>query len=93
MIVVTVKLESAISRDRDRELMRMTICNDGTVTDTRRGDYVARLFRKGSDSEVIRMGRVEDFPKQSYHVGRLVLRALVKLFPEEQTMFQKGHRT
>lgn len=93
MIVVTVALQSAVSRTRDRELMRVHIENDGTIIDKRRGNYVARLFRKGSDSEILRMGRVEDFPRQSYHVGRLVLRCLATLFPEDRFNSTKGKRS
>ena len=93
MIVVKVDLVSANGSKYNRELMHMTITNDGTITDNRRGNYVARLFRKGNKTEVLRMGRVEDFPRQSYHIGRLVLRCLTSLFPEERANSSKGDKS
>ena len=93
MIVIKVDLVSANGSKYNRELMRMTITNDGTSTDNRRGNYLARLFRKGSRTEVIRMGRVKDFPRQSYHIGRLVLRCLAAVFPEERFNTIKEKKT
>lgn len=85
MIEVKVTLKSAIHHSRDRELMTMTICNDGREpSNPARGSYWALVFHKGSTSRVLRRGRVENFPRKSYHVGRLILRALKSCFPEEK---------
>ncbi len=87
MIVVRVELWPGGRASKSRELMRMHITNDGTASDgtgdSSRGNYYVDLFRKGSH-RVQRIGRVEDFPRRSYHVGRLLCRALVSCFPEER---------
>ena len=92
MIVVKVELWPATKHGHKRELMRMTICNDGTLT-AKRGSYKAGIFRrKGGmaagyrhySHDYMRTGVVKNFPKESYHVGRLVLRALKACFPEER---------
>lgn len=96
MIVVKVELWGART-GKVRELFRMTLSNDGTQGDGNRGNYDVALFRKGTtvitkkgsniirsgSTGVLRRGRVENFPRRSYHVGRLVLRALRSVFPEE----------
>lgn len=82
MIEVKVSLKSAVHHSRDRELMTMVIVNDGTLTG-KRGSYFALVNRKGTD-RVLRRGRVKNFPRHSYHIGRLVLRALQSCFPEEK---------
>ena len=95
MIVVKVEMWPATNFGVKRELMRMTISNDGTLTG-KRGSYNAGIFRrkpyggvgvegyKSAGHDYLRRGRVENFPKESYHVGRLVLRALKACFPEER---------
>ncbi len=87
MIVVKVELWSAQS-GRTRELFRMTLANDGSGGDGKRGSYDVTLFRRTKNQRLrrdhLRKGRVEDFPRKSYHVGRLVLRALKSVFPEEK---------
>lgn len=95
MIVIKVELHSANSR-LITTLMRMHITNDGTIKDPKRGNYIAHLFRKGAltrPKNVTRTGYVKDFPRHSYHIGRLVLRALADLFPEERSHICKGDKT
>lgn len=94
MIVVKVELHSAIT-GRVSELGRMLIGNDGTGAG-KRGNYDVRVLRKRMDNvheepfeqwyraPVTRAGRVEDYPRQSYNVWRLVARALLSAFPEER---------
>lgn len=48
MIVVEVKLVSAISAARDTELGTMVIFNRGVSEDRKRGDYGVRMYRKGA---------------------------------------------
>ncbi len=83
MIVVRVELWPGGWPDKARELMRLHITNAGTGSD-KRGNYRVKLFRKGSQS-VLRTGSVEDFPRRSYHIGRLLYRALASCFPEERS--------
>ncbi len=82
MIVVKVELWGART-GKVRELFNMTLSNDGELGDSYRGNYDVALYRKGT-SKVIRRGRVDNFPRKNYHVGRLVLRALKSVFPEER---------
>jgi len=66
MIVVTVTLVSAVSRDRDRVLGEMTICNvGGTAT---RGEYLAKTKA--------RTGRVSDYPRKEVSMWNLLRRSL-----------------
>ncbi len=98
MIVVKVELWGART-GRVRELFRMTLANDGKWSNGNLGNYDVTLYRKGLEiihdrldfckhvvrpGKVLRQGRVENFPRKSYHVGRLVLRALKSVFPEEK---------
>ena len=88
MIVVKVELWDAQS-GRVRELFRMTLANDGTLTEGNRGNYDVKLYRRGwagtrTEAPPLRRGRVVDFPRKSYHTGRLILRALKSVFPEEK---------
>lgn len=48
MIVIEIKLISAISRDRDQELGTMIIDNIGGNPNGRQADYRARMYRKGA---------------------------------------------
>lgn len=80
MIVVSVKLVSAIHPSRDKELARMEICNVSGV-DTNRGDYYARSLRGRSkedlDKRVVnREGEIKDYPRLAIHVWHLVYEAL-----------------
>ncbi len=89
MIVVRVELWSF---GEVRELMRMHITNDSTVSDSPRGNYFVEVFRKGSLTDVIRTGTVKDYPRRDYPVGRLLTRALLACFPEERRARAKIHR-
>ncbi len=86
MIVVRVEIWPKGQSLKARELMCMHITNDGTLSDgsgdSKRGNYRVQLFRKGCDN-VFRTGHVENYPRRSYHVGRLIYRALASCFPEE----------
>lgn len=68
----------------------MLVINDGENPNPKRGDYNAKVCRKGSfeyegwdEVKTTRTGRVEDYPSKSYNVWRLVVRALKACFPEE----------
>jgi len=79
MIVVSVRLESAIHPSRSKELARMTISNVGGDAD--RGDYEVRTYR-GRNKEALdrrtinRAGKVSDYPRLALHVWHLVYEAL-----------------
>ena len=79
MIVVSVKLVSAIHPSRSKELARMHICNVGGTEDRR--DYSVETFR-GRDSKALdkrivnRAGSVTDHPSPAIHVWHLVYEAL-----------------
>ena len=81
MIIVKVELHSAITGTVS-ELGRAQICNTGGGT-AKRGNYLAEVLRKNS-KEVLRVGRVDDYPRLSYNMWRLVIRALLSCFPEER---------
>jgi hypothetical protein len=91
MIVIRVDLHHAVKGGITR-LFTMTISNTGDHPQRPdRGNYVIRLGRKGQTgikavhASPLRTARVENYPRQSYHVGRLVLRSLKALFPEERS--------
>lgn len=79
MIVVSVRLRSAIHASRDRELARMHIANDGeyTLTNPRFGRYDGVTFR-GRDREALddevtqKRGTVDHWPREAFHVWNLV---------------------
>lgn len=60
----------------------MEITNDTTGTQTR-GNYNARVLRRGTTQRTQRTGEVKDFPRLSHSVWRLVMRCLKSAFPEE----------
>lgn len=82
MLLVRIELHSAVT-GRVREIGRLIICNDGTGT-VARGNYECVVLRKGPpwDREQRRCA-VTNYPRRSYNVWRLVLRALRGCFPEE----------
>ena len=92
MLVVKIELHSAVTGKVD-EIGRMYIANDGTGT-AARGSYDAAICRKGTTSppntfsggrlDPVRIGRVENYPRLSYNVWRLVLRSLRSCFPEDK---------
>lgn len=89
MIVVKVELHSAVT-GRVTEIGRTYIHNVGGTP--KRGNYSARVCRRGQfdarktlhDGVFTREGSVQDYPRLSYNVWRLVLRALKSCFPEEK---------
>lgn len=90
MLVVKIELHSALDHTVT-EIGRMNIANDGHGTNTI-GHYKAQVLRRGSTdpgwedrkSHITRTGAVDNYPRQSYNVWRLVLRALKSAFPEEK---------
>lgn len=92
MIVVKVEMWPKGDERRMYELGRTYIYNAGG-TETR-GDYEVRVCRKGSyapDPRKIASGegftrtaRVDNWPRKSYNIWRLILRCLMGAFPEER---------
>jgi len=83
MIVIKIELWPKGFESRARELGKMYIANTGELGNGKRGNYHVRLFRKGTNT-VQREGSVENFPRHSYSVWRLVSRAIKSVFPEEK---------
>lgn len=83
MIRVTVELISARTGVTS-EIGCMYLSNEGNSTDPKRGNYVVQVCRRGSRRDIQRRGRVENFPRKSYSIWRLVVRALLSAFPEEK---------
>lgn len=93
MIVVKIEMWPKGDESKKREIGRTYIYNaGGSLT---RGDYEVRVCRKNSfetTGERLRTGRgftrtarVEDYPRLSYNVWRLISRALRAAFPEEDS--------
>ena len=94
MLVVKVELWSAVT-GKVSELGRMYLANDGSLHGSR-GSYDIKVARRGSKQpqsirqfkgwgsiKTTRTGRVENYPRASYNVWRLITRALKSAFPEE----------
>ncbi len=77
MIRVTVHLESAVSKDRDKPLAEIVIKNDGTGTE-QRGNYFVGSMRRGTKN-LQRTAVVKDHPRVSKHVLVLVRKALEEM--------------
>lgn len=90
MIVVKVELVSAIHPSRSKELGRMYIANKGDSTDPNKGNYTVGVCRRGTKKSpweggvMTRTAEVNDYPRLSYSVWRLIIRALLASFPEEK---------
>lgn len=92
MIVVKIELWPFGAKDLAKEIGRMYIANDGTG-DHKRGNYNGGICRRNSTkitkpflpegAKPIRQGRVENYPRKSYNVWRLVFKMLKSCFPEE----------
>lgn len=89
MLVVKIELWSAAT-GQTSEIGRMYIRNDGTGARSK-GNYDVKVTRKGSfeyngweEIKTVRTGRVEDYPRLSYNVWRLIARLLKSAFPEEK---------
>jgi hypothetical protein len=81
MLVVKVELWPGGDERRAEVIGRMTISNVGTHPDhPKRGNYVARLMRKGTERTVQRAAEVLDYPRLHYPVWKLVKRALEALY-------------
>lgn len=91
MIVLKLEMHSARTGEV-YEIGRAIIANTGGTTE--RGNYVCKVGRRQPDgtdydnrkvwSKPQREGAVEDYPRLSYNVWRLVIRALKSAFPEEK---------
>ena len=85
MIKVTIELQSAISGTTTK-LGEMYISNDGTSLVPTSGDYFVSVCRKGKWGRHLRpqrIGTVKNYPRLAYNVWRLVSRAILSAFPEE----------
>lgn len=91
MIVVKVELHSAVT-GKVTEIGRTIIANVGGTLE--RGEYDVSVARKpmpgkpfsnrDTRDKPMRRGQVHDYPRLSYNVWRLVIRALLSAFPEEE---------
>lgn len=87
MIVVKVELWPFGRESEAEEIGRAYITNDGSGAPNR-GNYDVEVCRRGTTEKpsdggtATRTGRVEDYPRRSYNVWRLVKRALKSAFPE-----------
>lgn len=79
MIIVEVKLLSAIT-GKETQLGRMVIANDGMHEDhPRKGNYEGRILRKPDFRRVTRMGKVEGHARQAKTIWSLVGQMLVNM--------------
>lgn len=90
MIVVTIELHSAVTGGKQL-LGRAIIANDGTALSGKVGNYDVAVARKPDADNLaktwaqpLRKARVENYPRLSYNVWRLIVRALLAAFPEER---------
>lgn len=89
MIYVTVEIQRGGYGKKER-IGVMKIHNRADHPDRpKRGNYIVRLMKRGSFSEVVREGTVEDYPRESYNVWRLVFRALKSVLHEERPMSER----
>lgn len=82
MILVRIELHSART-GKVTEIGRMAVINDGSIRSEDRGSYDVKILRKGNWSKVTSTARVENFPRRSYVVWRLILRGLMATYPDE----------
>ena len=92
MIVVKIEMWPKGDESKAREIGRTYIANTGGTL--MKGDYDVRVCRKGNfkydprgareGKGFTRTGRVENYPRLSHNVWRLVSRALRACFPEER---------
>jgi len=87
MLVLKLELHSARTGEI-KEIGRTIIANVGGTQE--RGDYICKVAKKRETfdnkntwSKPLRIGEVKDYPRLSYNVWRLVIRALKSAFPEE----------
>ena len=85
MIVVKIELHHASRPGKITEIGRMRIINTGSNADRPQlGNYTVNIFKRGQRRKVVRWGSVENYPRMSYNVWRLVSRAILSAFPEEK---------
>lgn len=90
MIVVKVEMWKGGDPNKKYDLGRTYIWNVGGTGKT--GDYKVAVCRKGSygkmdnvfDGKALRYAEVLNYPRESYNMWRLILRALRGAFPEER---------
>ena len=92
MIRVTIELESAITGEVTK-IGQMHIWNRGDSSETARGNYSVAVCKRGlfdvprgqypRVSDATRTETVLNYPRLSYNVWRLIVRALKSAFPEE----------
>lgn len=87
MLVLKLELHSACTGEI-KEIGRTIIANVGGTNE--KGDYICKVGRKRDSfdnkdvwKEPLRTGDVKNYPRLSYNVWRLVIRALKSAFPEE----------
>lgn len=92
MIVIKLELWPGGDEHRKLEIGRTYINNIGGSD--KKGDYNVRVMKKGQEDTPInevfrnqkgitRVGSVSNYPRLSYNVWRLIIRALKSAFPEE----------
>lgn len=74
MIVVEMRLDSAISESRDRPLGSLRISNDGEPTSAARHNYDVEVL--GVKGQTIRRGRLENWPRDAKSPMQLLAAAL-----------------
>lgn len=92
MIVVKIEMWPGGDEEGAYELGRSYIRNRGdNPRHPHRGNYEIKVCRKGhtefkgwSAIKASRQGEVFNWPRLSYNIWRLVLRALMDAFPEER---------
>lgn len=90
MLVLKLELHSARTGEVT-EIGRTIIANTGGTPS--RGDYTVRVGRRRRGNfknktvwkSPMRTGEVTGYPRLSYNVWRLVIRALLSAFPEENS--------
>lgn len=93
MVVIKVEMWPLGRESHAFEIGRAFIANVGGSM--ARGDYQIAVNRRGTQAtppemlgtgpKALRTGAVKNYPRQSYNMWRLVIRALLDAFPEERT--------
>ena len=86
MIVIKLEMWPRGDESKKYPLGQAYVWNDGTVSDRSRGNYGVAVCRKVSTDRLkpLRRGEVSNYPRLSYNIWRLILRALMSAFPEER---------
>lgn len=93
MIVVKLEMWPLGNEARAYELGRTYIRNVGTNLDhPKKGNYEVKVCRKGKTEfkgwrqiKATRTGQVDNWPRLTRNVWRLILRCLMSAFPEEKS--------